>query len=110
METEQNLVKNRVDLLLLVTGWLFKISLALGTALIVLFLLSNGNEYLIIIGIYYIVIAVLINAAALVVVVLFFFSYPIYRNKILIRAVLLLSNIPIAGIYYYIAIAIWLNR
>lgn len=79
----------------------FLISFGLGTFLFLLFLMT-GNDYLLILGGTYIIFAILVNVTVLLCELLVFLMDVSERKDSGNSVLLLLANIPIAGIYLMI--------
>lgn len=105
METYEDIIENRVDLILLLSNWIFKITLGIGSLLFLLLWAINDNTYLINVGIFYTVIAFVINAIAFLSLIIFSFIYSYYQKSILLKAGMLLLNLPIAFSYLYLGIS-----
>ncbi|PZR11269.1 MAG: hypothetical protein DI539_20745 [Flavobacterium psychrophilum] len=105
METYEDIIENRVDLILLLSNWLFKITLGIGSLLFLLLWAMNDNVYLLNVGIFYIVIAFVINAIAFILLIIFSFVYPYHQKDLMIKACMLLLNLPIAFFYLYLGIS-----
>lgn len=80
------------------------ISFALGTCLLLSFLLFPKIDSIIIIGLYYVGIAALINAILFLFLILTAFVYWDYRIKLFKTCGLMLLNIPIAIGYFFMVI------
>jgi len=80
---------------------LFKISFIIGTLLLFLFM-GFKEMGIALVGFYYLLLAIAINLLALAVFVVFSFIELKYQKLILLRASIMLINIPIAYLYYYI--------
>jgi hypothetical protein len=105
METYEDIIENRVDLILLLSNWLFKITLGIGSLLFLLFWTINDYASLINIGLFYTVIAFVINAIAFLLLIVFSFPYTFYQKAILFKASLLLLNLPITFFYLYLVVS-----
>lgn len=83
----------------------FKASLILGTIPMILFAIFR-DDTIAILGFFYLLFAIPVNLIVLLILVVSSFIYSKYQKAILIKASLLLINIPVAILYFYIAIAI----
>lgn len=82
---------------------LFLISFISGSAILLLYLLTN-SDFLVIAGIYYLIAAVTVNALAfLMLMIMAAVNYP-HAGALLGRALLLTINIPIAFLYFNIVV------
>lgn len=79
---------------------------AIGTLFFILFLTLQDTSFVLITGFIFIVTAVLLNAMMLCHLVYHFFILPQQRKYIGLKIVILLSNIPIALLYFSIIIYI----
>ncbi|RDI14451.1 hypothetical protein DEU42_102145 [Flavobacterium sp. AG291] len=102
METFEDIIENRVDLILLLSNWLFKITLGTGLILFLLFLFIHQKPLLMTIALFYMIISFVLNITAVLLLVVFSFMYSYYRRSILLRAGMLLINIPFAFLYMFI--------
>ena len=80
------------------------ISFVLGTCLLVLHLLIPKEQPIIIIGLYYVGYAAAINAFSFLILVITAFTYWKNRIEVFKTCGLLLLNIPIAVLYFFIVI------
>lgn len=80
------------------------VSFSFGTLLLLFHLVCPRVLLILIIGLYYVVFAVLINFLALLVLCYQFLAKPQERETVAIRILILLSNIPIALLYFFIVI------
>ena len=94
----------KIKELLQIPSWIFGCSLGIGTIILLLHL-AMREEAITVMGFFYILIATLINGIALVVFVTLSYVYRQYQKEILLRASLLLLNIPIAIGYAYLALS-----
>lgn len=76
-------------------------SFAIGTLLLLLGKYFP-NEYSLVAGALYVVGAFVVNAAVLLVLVYFFLAEPENREYYAIKILILLANIPIAVLYFYL--------
>lgn len=81
--------------------WVMGVSFAIGTLLLVLYI--TGDNYGIVMwGFLYVVMAFGINSSVLIAYILLGYALAEYRQQLMERAALLLINIPVAILYYYI--------
>ena len=80
------------------------VSFALGTILFLLPLIGFKDETILIIGLYYVLAAIVINGIAFIALFLQFLTTNENRDEISIRILILLANIPIAIVYFYITV------
>lgn len=86
------------------TTQLMIVSLVLGTFLLFLHILFPKSITIIFIGYFYVMVSVLINLfAAIILVIQLFLNLKEYEIYV-IRLLILLANIPIAALYFYITI------
>lgn len=87
--------------------WTFSISFGLGTLILLLYLVDkNRTEYVFIIGFFYVLAAIVLNFAMLLLLIVCAIINKEYRLQILERTSLILINIPIAILYFFIVIEI----
>lgn len=79
------------------------VSFLVGTALFLFYFFSK-NSTLIDIGIFYICIALIINFIMLFWLIYLFISQKNHREYFIIKILILLANIPIAFLYFYLII------
>lgn len=79
---------------------IFKISLICGTFLFILFSAFH-YMFIAIIGYYYLLLAAAINVFALALLIAFSFIERKYQKQLLIKTSVMLINIPIAILFYY---------
>jgi hypothetical protein len=79
-------------------------SFAIGTLLLALFKLFPNKEEIFIVGFFYVLFAILINSLVLFHLFYQFISNENDRETIAIRILILLANIPIALLYFFIVI------
>lgn len=75
----------------------------IGTLFFILFLTLTDNSFVLIIGFVFIVLASILNIIMLTNLLYHFYILPQQRKYIGIRISILLSNIPVAFLYYLIA-------
>ncbi|PJJ07377.1 hypothetical protein CLU83_0544 [Flavobacterium sp. 1] len=75
----------------------------IGTLFFILFLTLTDNSFILIIGFVFIVLAALLNIIMLANLLHHFYILPKQRKYIVLRISILLSNIPVAFLYYIIA-------
>ena len=80
------------------------ISFALGTCLLLSFLLFPKIDSIIVIGLYYVGIATLINAILFLILIITAIAFWDYRIEVIKTCGLLLLNIPIAIGYFFMVI------
>ncbi|WP_284653348.1 hypothetical protein [Flavobacterium terrisoli] len=78
-------------------------SFAIGTLILLLYLLFQDNGYLLIIGFFYVLFASLFNGLVLLNLLYRFCIYPNDRETLAIKMLIMIANIPIAILYFYIA-------
>jgi len=81
---------------------LFLISFSGGTILLLLHFLFPHEINIFIIGFFYIIIAAVLNTIMLFYLLYFYTVFPEIREKIIKQALLILSNIPISALYFYL--------
>ncbi|MGL2967561.1 hypothetical protein [Flavobacterium sp. XGLA_31] len=79
-------------------------SFCIGTMLLFLRLTMPNEESLLFIGFFYVLFAILINSLVLLNLCYQFIITPNERKTIAIRILILLANIPIALLYFYIVV------
>jgi hypothetical protein len=84
--------------------YLALVSFSIGTVLLVLHLVFPREEGIFILGFFYVLFAILINSLSLLNLCYRFITEPENRETNAIRILILLSNIPIALLYFYIVI------
>jgi hypothetical protein len=77
---------------------------AIGTLLFLLYYVFPNKTELIMTGIYYILLAFFTNGLTLLYLLYLLIVLPIQRENIIIKILILLSNIPIAILYLYLII------
>ncbi len=82
-----------------------RISLFTGTSIFLLFAVSGIGEFMIL-GIFFIPLAVFVNGLILFILSLHLINHSAAWRKILLAALLMLSNIPIAILFAWLAIQI----
>ena len=83
--------------------WVLGISFAIGTLLLVLFIIGGGRYSPIMFwGFLYVVIAFGFNLSVLIAYALLGYVLNEYQQQLMQRAALLLVNIPVAILYFYI--------
>ncbi len=86
------------------TTQLMLVSLAFGTLLLLIHLVLPRNEFVIITGYFYVILTFLVNfLAAILLIIKLFLNLKEYEMYV-IRLLILLANIPIAALYFYITI------
>lgn len=98
---EKETLPVQIQWLLSLPVQIFKISLVLGTSLLLLYVVFQ-HIGVALIGYYYLQLAIVLNVLALAVFILFSFIEKEYQKRLLLRASVMLLNIPIALLYYYI--------
>jgi len=81
-------------------------SFAIGTFLLVLHKLFPKEEYIFFIGFFYVLFAILLNSLVFLHLFYQFIIQKTERETIAIRILILLANIPIAILYFFIVIKI----
>jgi hypothetical protein len=104
METYEDIIENRVDLMLAIPKWLFNVTLGINTVLFLMALINIDNEFLVTIGFFCVVIVLVINAITFLSLIIFSFIYKFYQRSIIINSLILLANIPIALLYMFIIV------
>jgi hypothetical protein len=84
--------------------YLALLSFSIGTLLLVSHLVFPREEGILILGFFYVLFAILINSLSLLNLCYLFITEPENRETNAIRILILLSNIPIALLYFYIVI------
>lgn len=102
METFEDIIENRVDLLLAIPKWLFNVTLGFSTVLFLLGLIAINNESLLLLAFYIVVIAIVFNILTFFGMIVFSFIYSNYQRSLLLSSFILLANIPIAMLYMII--------
>lgn len=102
METYEDIIRNRVDLLLAIPKWLFNVTLGFSTVIFLLGLVAINNESLLLLAFYITVIAIVLNILTFLGMVAFSFIYSNYQRSLLFSSFILLANIPIAILYVLI--------
>lgn len=75
---------------------------AIGTLFFILFLTLQDNSFILLIGFVFIILAAFLNIIMLTNLLYHFYILPQQRKYIVIRISILLSNIPVAFLYYLI--------
>jgi len=78
-------------------------SFGVGTFILLLYLLFPDATVLLFVGFFYVLIASLINGLVLLNLLYRFCIYPYDREILAIKMLIMLANIPIAILYFYIA-------
>ena len=78
-------------------------SFGIGTIILILYLLSPGLIQLLVVGFFYVLFAALFNGIVLLNLLYQFCIYPNEREALAIKMLIMLANIPIAILYFYIA-------
>jgi hypothetical protein len=81
--------------------WVFGITFFLGTFLLLMYLVSNNDEF-ITAGIIYVITALATNILFVLIMIVYAAIYKQYAAKLLINTSLILLNIPVAVFYSYI--------
>jgi len=76
------------------------LTFGIGTALFILFQIQNQDFMILLLGISFVFFACIINAMMLINLLYHFIILPFQREYIAVKILILLSNIPIAFIYY----------
>lgn len=84
--------------------YLALLSFGIGTLLFVLHLVFPFEEGILILGFFYVLFAILINSLSLLNLCYLFITEPEHRETNAIRILILLANIPIALLYFYIVV------
>jgi len=79
-------------------------SFAIGTIILALHQLFSSNVQIMIFGFFYVIFAGIINGIVFLNLAYHFIMLPNQREEIAIKALILLSNIPIAIFYVYLVI------
>jgi hypothetical protein len=82
--------------------YLALLSFSIGTILFILHLIFPYEDGIIILGFFYVLFAILINSLSLLNLCYLFITKPENRETNAIRILILLANIPIALLYFYI--------
>jgi len=100
-------MKNINDELLMITvaKQCARISLFAGTSIFLLFALSGISDIMIL-GACFILLAIFVNGVILFILLLHLIGYPALWRKILLVALVMLSNIPIAILFAWLSIQI----
>lgn len=77
-------------------------SLAIGTLLLIVHLVFPYTIQIMVLGFFYLVFAIFVNGLVFLNLAYQFIVYPFKRQITAIRILILLSNIPIAMLYFYI--------
>lgn len=85
--------------------WLFNITFGIGTLLLILGLSFHDYEPILMTGFFYILIAFVINAVVFVLLMTLSFVFTSHSNAIRANTLLLLLNIPVAILYFFIIIS-----
>lgn len=78
-------------------------SFLIGTLILLLYLFSPDDNILLILGFFYVIFAVIFNGLVFLNLLHQFCIYPNERETLAIKMLIMLSNIPIAIAYFYIA-------
>lgn len=78
-------------------------SFAIGTLILILYLLSPNTMQLLVVGFFYVLFASLFNGIVLLNLLYRFCIYPNDREALAIKMLIMIGNIPIAILYFYIA-------
>lgn len=102
METEKFIVpQKKLKWLMEFPVWVLGISFTIGTLLLAFYLVGD-NYGIVMWGFLYVVMAFGINLSVLIAYALLGYALAEYRQQLMERAALLLVNIPVAILYYYI--------
>ena len=82
---------------------LFLFSLASGSAILLLYLLTH-SDFLVMIGLWYLIAAVAVNTLAFISLIIMAAIHYRYAGTLLSRAIVLTLNIPIAFLYFNIVV------
>lgn len=82
--------------------YLALLSFSIGTLLFLLHLIFPYEDGILILGFFYVLFAILINCLSLLNLCYLFLTEPEHRETNAIRILILLANIPIALLYFYI--------
>ncbi len=104
METQQQELPYQILWLKQIPIWLFGISFLGGTILLATYLMNPKSENYISIGLSYLILSFLVNSIVFIGLAIASFIYKQYQTIILARATLLLVNVPVAIIYFFIVI------
>lgn len=77
-------------------------SFVIGTLLLLLYESAIPNGYVLVTGFYYLFFSIIINSAMLLYLIFLCIILPDDRQKLALKIILLLCNIPIAILYYNI--------
>ena len=80
------------------------VSFGIGTLLFIAERCFTKDEHLIIAGIFFIILALLVNSCTMLALLYHFYVQKKYREYYAVKMLLLLANIPIAVLYFYIII------
>ncbi|MBF6642225.1 hypothetical protein IVB69_12090 [Flavobacterium sp. J49] len=78
-------------------------SFAIGTLILILYLLVPNSMQLLVVGFFYVLFALLFNGIVLLNLLYQFCIYPNERETLAIKMLIMLANIPIAVLYFFIA-------
>lgn len=81
-------------------------SFTIGTILFILHQIFPNESYIFIVGFFYVLLAILLNSLVLLNLLYQFIINEAERETIAIRILILLANIPIALLYFFIVIKI----
>ena len=104
METESK--PKYIDEILKMPLWTFIISFSIGTILLLLFLIDKNNSNVLITGFLYVLLAIPINFALLLFLIVCAIVHKECRKQILERTAVMLLNVPIAILYFFIVTGI----
>lgn len=78
-----------------------KYSFLIGTALLIIYC-TTKYEPLIPLGLLYVILAMIVNSIMLLIMLIMIIIYPKYYHKLLKTAAIILLNLPIAYLYFWI--------
>lgn len=78
-------------------------SFGIGTIILLLFMLFPSTMQLLVVGFFYVLFAALFNGVVLLNLLYQFCIYPKDREVLAIKMLIMLANIPIAILYFFIA-------
>jgi hypothetical protein len=85
--------------------WTFWISFGIASLLLAFYLTGSSTDAIGRIGFWVIILTLLCNAIIAIVIITCSFAYPVHQAMILQRGTIILLNIPIALLYFFIMIA-----
>lgn len=78
-------------------------SFAIGTLILLFYMLFPNTMLLLVVGFFYVLFAALFNGIVLLNLLYQFYIYPKDREILAIKMLIMLANIPIAVLYFFIA-------